>query len=168
MITVRHLETGDVQLVGSTDGLDTEAWEVLDEVAPTEAELAAGWAWRDGAWAPPVPALWPDEILGLYTVQQRARARRLITERWPEGHPLAGQLLDPDGNAQALIDSLIAHRSRIALDSPWHVNGTALMRGLGVLESDAEAARVLAGTPPGPPPEPELPSSSALEFQARD
>jgi hypothetical protein len=156
-MTVRHLDSGEVRLVGSTDGLDLDAWELLDVDPPTDAQLAAGWTWRGGAWAAPVKRLWPAEILALYTVAQRARARRLLTERHPEGHALAGQLVDPHGNVAALIDSLLAHRAPIALSDPWHVNGTALMRALGVLESDAEAGRVLAGEPFGPPPEPELP-----------
>lgn len=88
------------------------------------------------------------QIIGLYTPAQHARARRMLNAVYPEGHPWAGQLVDPDALIQRLLDAALAMPGTISIDDPFHVNGTALMRALGVIESDEEAARILAGIPP--------------------
>ena len=86
--------------------------------------------------------------LALYTPAQHARARRMLTAVHPEGHPLAGQMVDPEGLVQRLIDFSLAAHKPLSVADPYHIQATALLRGLGVIESDEEAARILAGITP--------------------
>lgn len=88
------------------------------------------------------------EILGLYTAAQHARARRMLMAVYPAGHEWAGQPLDPDGLTQRLLDATLALREPISTASSFHQQGTAWMRGVGVIESDEEAGRIGAGITP--------------------
>lgn len=106
---------------------------------------------------PPQPpkSLTASQILNLFTIPERARARRLLTATWPPGHPQQGELIDPDANVQVLLDSLIARGEEpLPLDSSFFTQGAALFLGLGLFdgatpaEKQARAARVLAGEPP--------------------
>lgn len=148
-----HAPTGELRVMDATawaelqPGTDIGGWTEV----PVPAEWPETIEWRQGAFVPKVRALWPEQILALYTVAQRGRARRMLTAVHPPGHVMAGQLIDPDASVQALLDALLAHRDPVPLDSSWHIQGTALMRGLGVIESDAEAARILAGIAAGEP-----------------
>jgi len=96
---------------------------------------------------PAAPRLTPFQVLNLFTIAERAAARRLIDARFPEGHPKAGDLIDPAGVVQVLLDSLIAAQDPIALDSSYHLGGVAMLQQFGILTA-ARAARVLAGLPP--------------------
>ena len=95
-----------------------------------------------------VPHLTATQILGLYTTAQHARARRMLFATWPAGHPWEGQLVDPDGLTQRLVDATLTLREPLPVTDPFHQNGTAWLRAVGVIESDAEAARIAAGIPP--------------------
>lgn len=95
-----------------------------------------------------VPHLTATQILGLYTTAQHARARRMLFATWPAGHPWEGQLVDPDGLTQRLVDATLTLREPLAVTDPFHQNGTAWMRAIGVIESDEEAARIAAGITP--------------------
>lgn len=144
MITIRNRETGDVQVVAALDGIDPAAWEELSVPEPP----AGGGRLVNGAWQPVPRRLTGLQILSLYTAAQHARARRMLDARFPEGHPQAGELVDPQGLVQRLVDATLALKDPISLADAFHVNGTAFLRGVGVIESDAEAARILAGLPP--------------------
>jgi hypothetical protein len=144
MITIRHLETGAVQTVATLDGIDPEAWEQLAVAEPP----AAGGVLVNGAGQPVPRRLTGLQILGLYTAAQHGRARRMLDARFPEEHPQAGELIDPDALVQRLVDATLALREPIAVTDAFHQNGTAFLRAVGVIESDAEAARILAGLPP--------------------
>lgn len=103
--------------------------------------------WTGAAFEAIPPALPARQIYyRLFTVPERAMARRLAVAVWPEGHPFAGQLMDPDGVVQVLIDSLLASDDMIAADSELHQQGVALLAGLGVLTPE-RAAQVLAMEP---------------------
>jgi hypothetical protein len=130
---------------------------------PDDAELAsydlAGMTVRaatDADMPPPGPkSLRASQILNLFTITERARARRLLTATWPAGHPLAGDLIDPEANMQVLLDTLIARGNEpLPLDSSFFTQGAALFLGLGLFdgatpaEKQARAARVLAGELP--------------------
>lgn len=139
----------DGQLVAVVMSLDGEAYVSTVEVPDGYPE---GWRWNSETlefepYTPP-RRLTGLEIIGLYTPAQHARARRMLNAVYPEGHPWAGQLVDPDALIQRLLDAALAMPGTISIDDPFHVNGTALNRALGVIESDEEAARILAGIPP--------------------
>jgi hypothetical protein len=95
-----------------------------------------------------VPHLDGLGILGLYTTAQHARARRMLFATYPAGHEWAGQLVDPDGLTQRLIDATLALREPISTASDFHQQGTLWMRAIGAIESDVEAARIAAGITP--------------------
>lgn len=95
-----------------------------------------------------VPQLTSAQILGLYTVAQHARARRMINAVYPAGHLWEGQLIDPDALTQRLVDATLTLKTPLPVTDPFHQNGTAWMRLIGVIESDEEAARIAAGITP--------------------
>lgn len=145
--------TGELQRVVLNDPSDLG----LDMTGLSVAELAEAPNQHSQRWNPqtlafeaytPAPRLTGLQILGLYTAAQHARARRMISAVYPAGHEYEGDLIDPDALVQRLVDATLALHEPISLDSAFHINGTALLRQLGVIESDAEAARILAGTPP--------------------
>ncbi len=144
MITIRHRQTGEAQVVSALDGIDPADWEELTVADPP----AAGGVLVAGAWQAVPRRLSGLQIIGLYTAAQHARARRMLDARFPVGHPQAGELVDPNALVQRLVDATLALRDPIAVTDPFHVNGTTFLRAVGVIESDAEAARILAGTPP--------------------
>ncbi len=145
MITIRHRETGEVQAVATLDGIDPAAWEALAIGDPPPG----GGVLVGGAWQAVPRRLSGLQILGLYTAAQHARARRMLDARFPVEHPtLAGQLIDPDALVQRLVDATLALGEPIAVIDAFHVNGTAFLRAVGVIETDSEAARILAGNPP--------------------
>jgi len=148
MITIRNLATAEVQLVSSADGIDPEAWEVLAVPEPSGAMVNGGLRFVDGEWRAAPRMLTGLQILGLYTAPQHARARRMLNTVFPDGHAQAGQLVDPDALVQRLVDATLALPRLISATDPLHINGTALMRATGVIETDAEAARIAAGIPP--------------------
>lgn len=144
-------------LIYSTEtGEELRRTDAAPELAEGEAaatvSMAPGTSWspalRGFVDAPPVPRLTGLQILGLYTSAQHARARRMLVAVFPAGHPQAGELLDPNAMVQRLVDATLALREPIAITDPFHVNGTGFLRAVGVIESDAEAARILAGIPP--------------------
>lgn len=124
-----------------------------EEAAIVSAAPGALWSADLRGWvdAPPPRRLTGLQILGLYTSAQHARARRMLVATFPAGHPQAGEFVDPDGMVQRLVDATLALRDPIAINDPFHVNGTMFLRSIGVIESDAEAARILAGIPPTSP-----------------
>ncbi len=90
-------------------------------------------------------------ILGLYTPDQHARAKRMLFATYPPGHEWEGQLVDPQALTQRLIDATLALKNPIPVTSEFHINGTIWMRNIGVIESDAERDRILSGIPPSSP-----------------
>jgi len=143
MITIRHLQSGEVQRVETLDGVDLAAWEQLDVGEPP----AGGGQLVNGQWVPLAKRLHPFQLLNLFTIAERAAGRRLLYVRFPEGHPQAGELVDPAGVVQVLLDSLIAAREPIVLDSSYYVGGVAMLQQFGILTPE-RAAQVLAGLPP--------------------
>ncbi len=90
-------------------------------------------------------------ILNLYTPTQHAKAKRMLFATYPVGHEWEGELIDPQALTQRLIDATLALKTPIPVTSEFHINGTLWMRGIGVIESDAEMSRILAGVPPSSP-----------------
>jgi hypothetical protein len=134
MIAVLDAEGNVEAIVSTLEGLDMTG---RTSRAATEEDMPVEVPRRTGI-----------QILNTYTPAQHARARRMLYATFPEGHPDAGEFVDPDGLVQRLMDFLLAFDGTLALDDPLHVNGTTLLRGIGVIESDEEFARILAGIPP--------------------
>lgn len=132
----------------SLDGLDMADWEEMQVGSPTPSQIDTGVVWTGSAWAPSPRRLTGLQIIGLYTAAQHARMRRMLFATFPPGHPQAGQLVDPDGLVQRLADATLAMAGTIVVTDPLHVNGTALYRSVGIIESDIEAARIAAGITP--------------------
>jgi hypothetical protein len=135
--------------------LDDPAESIAPGMAFKEfAELPDLSAWRwDAELLDFVPHIGPRyltglQILGLYTAAQTARANRMLTAVYPDGHPWAGQYVDPDGFTQRLINATTALKEPIPTTGSFHQQGTAWMRAIGVIESDEEAARIAAGITP--------------------
>lgn len=112
---------------------------------PLTAWHPASRSWAD---VPPPKMLRGLDILALFRPAQHARAARMLFAVYPPEHPQAGELVDPDAMTQRLIDATLALHEPIPVTSEFHVNGTAWMRAIGVIESDEEAARILAGIRP--------------------
>lgn len=137
------------RIVQSAEFEDLSGLTALERDVPSTYPATSRWNAQTlefEAFNPP-PRLNGLQILGLYTASQHARARRMLDARFPEGHPLAGELMDPQALVQRLVDATLAMRDPISVADPFHVNGTIFLRGVGVIESDAEAARILAGIP---------------------
>ncbi|PZU47658.1 MAG: hypothetical protein DI568_08925 [Sphingomonas sp.] len=151
MIGVLNDETGELSL------FDDALWDAVSNTYPMEGRtmIDVPAALEGLAWSPVARAFGPaprmltsTQILGLYTTAQHARARRMLMAVYPEGHPWAGQLIDPDGLTQRLVDATLTLSEPMSTADPFHQNGTAWMRAVGVIESDEEAARIAAGITP--------------------
>ena len=152
MIGVVTIETGALALYPDdlwqqvAPHMDMAGQELVD-VPPGYPETL-GWTGTGFEPYPPPPVLMTGlQVLALYRPAQHARAKRMLFATYPEGHPQAGELVDPDGFTERLVDATLAS-SAIVLGGTEHIQGTTWMRAIGVIESDEEAARILAGITP--------------------
>ncbi|WP_439532024.1 hypothetical protein [Polymorphobacter sp.] len=149
MTVLFNPETGEARIVSDED-LDRELaapWEVVEVDLPEDFK-ARQYILVNGAWAVrPPDKLAPDAILSLFTIAERAAARRMLTAVWPVGHPMAGQLVDPEGNIQVLLDSLIARRDPVERTDTLFVQGIEALVLYGILTPE-RAARAAQGLPP--------------------
>jgi hypothetical protein len=143
--------TGEIDQIVLDDPAETIAPGMAFAAIADLPDLSR-WRW-DADLLDFVPQIGPRfltglQILGLYTAAQTARANRMLTAVYPAEHPWAGQYVDPEGLTQRLINATTALKEPILTTGSFHVQGTAWMRMIGVIESDEEAARIAAGISP--------------------
>jgi len=133
MITIRHIETREGQLVESLSGIDMSTWEEVVVQPPAEAALAAGARYNGFAWVPPAErrALPLFDYLQLWTPAEMAWFKNT-------NDPIA---------AQAFI--LTLGSPVIDLDHPQVIAGIRYAEQAMPLPP-GRADRILVGLPPEP------------------
>lgn len=129
MIVLKRIGGDDCQIVSSLDGIDATVWAQTGEAVPDDLEAHAYTLVGDQLTAVP-RTLTPEGVVALYTPEEKAR---IFTSTEP--------------NVQALLNAL-RFSIGIVVGSDFHVQGTALIAGLGLLDAPERAVRILAGETP--------------------
>lgn len=128
MIVVRNIETGECAIVNQ-EGIDWTIWEATGQPVPDDIDTQAYVSSEAGLVAAP-RLLTAEQVVALYTATEKAR---IFTSTEPA--------------VQGLLNAL-RFSAAIEVGSTFHVQGTALIAGLGLLDTPERAARILAGEEP--------------------